>query len=453
MKVSILIPVSVALIPLTAMAGSPGLVTVVGEPPVTLNPSLPASSAYKFTYDPARLSIWDTVTKDNLIAPGAEFTAPAIAGDFEPDCDVDLSDVAKLQVCFTGAGGGPPAPGCEVFDFEPDSDVDLTDFGVLQPNVSGPGQCGMVPVTVFVEGLTASTTPGDTTIDVLTDPDGDSTFDVQETRAVTVVSIDIAPTSGPPGTLLTVTMQPAIAPFAFDSTTTADWEGVYQPPDGPPTAPFQVAYDADQFRESSAGEAILIVGDGTITNVPDFENLDGPGTTPGTFTFNLAGLTLSRSFAFAPESNAPVWEMIAYPYDGMDPPTIDGEPNNLQQLLLSELPDPNNPTEQLLLAANDFHFAAVMRIEENPSTVADAPSTILVDLISFDSNETEIDRLEGVVLQRLDPDDDPEHLVYHNDLTVPIVLVDTSLNKDNYPNVLLLYVVTDGSAGIVPVLD
>jgi hypothetical protein len=47
-------------------------------------------------------------------------------------------------------------------------------------------------------------------------------------------------------------------------------------------------------------------------------------------------------------------------------------------------------------------------------------------------------------------DGDPDHIVYHNDLAIPIILVDVDLNKANYPNVVLLKVVDGGSAVVVP---
>lgn len=447
------IPVLVVLLlPTVALGDDPGLVVVIGEEPTPLQLDLPALSPYKFAYDPTRLSLWDTVTKDNLIPPDAEYTAPTLAGDFEPDCDVDLDDFADFQICFTGTGGGPVAPGCDPFDFEPDTDVDLTDFTVFQDNISGP-QCGTVSIVVFVEGLTPSVVLGDATIDLLTDPDGNGTFDVHDTQAVTVVSIDISPPSGPPGTPLTVTMQPAIAPIVFDSTTTADWEGVYQPPLGPPTALFQIAYDSDQFRESSPSEAILIVGDGTVTNAPDFEDLEGPGTTPGTFTFNLIGLTVRRSFTFAPEmSESSAWYSISYQDTSTEPgpPVLGEELDTLNMMDLSGDPDPLNPVEEVLLSAFAFHLAAVLRIDENTTSVSEAPDTLSVDLISYDTGGLELDRLEDLVVSRVAGDDgDPAHIVYHSQLDRPIILVDVALDEGSYPDVLLLQAESDGSAVVV----
>lgn len=51
------IAICLLLLPATTFAGGPGLVTVVGEQPVALQVSVPSSSAYKFSYDPARISV------------------------------------------------------------------------------------------------------------------------------------------------------------------------------------------------------------------------------------------------------------------------------------------------------------------------------------------------------------------------------------------------------------
>ncbi|MFH0982118.1 MAG: dockerin type I repeat-containing protein [Planctomycetota bacterium] len=505
-----------------ASGGDAGLVPVIGEAPQAVEFTLPALSAYKFDYDPARIALWDSVSMQSLIPPGSEFTAPGLAGDFDMDVDIDLRDFAFFQICFTGDGGGPLGSGCQTFDFDSDTDVDLADFrgflGVFTgpPQVTGdatgdgvvdlldyrvlagclggpaqatPGSCQAtdldedgdvdledfaffqrvfgnmqeappVTLTVFVEGLTASVALGDAVITLLDDPDDNGVFEVEATQTVTVVSINIAPSSGPPGTPLTVTLQPAIAPLAFDSATTADWVGVYQPPVGPPTAPFQIAYSAAQFRESSPGQAVLVVGDGTVTNPPDFANLEGPGTTPGTFTFHLTALTLQRTFAFAPElGNAAIWESIDYVFNPntgmMDPPVLAGHPDHLDMILLSVTrPDPLHVSESILLVSYTYHLAAVLRIDENPTTAADAPATVLLDLVSYATGGTELDRVQDVVLTKVTGDDgDPEHIVYHSNLETPIIFVDVPLNKANYPSVILLQTEAGGSVVIVAAVD
>jgi hypothetical protein len=61
-------------------------------------------------------------------------------GDLDGDCDVDLHDVAVLQVC--GAGGGVPGPACAAGDLDGDDDVDGADGVLLAEEVTGPGVAG-----------------------------------------------------------------------------------------------------------------------------------------------------------------------------------------------------------------------------------------------------------------------------------------------------------------------
>jgi hypothetical protein len=78
------------------------------------------------------------------------------------------------------------------------------------------------------------------------------------------------------------------------------------------------------------------------------------------------------------------------------------------------------------------------------------PATVLVDIVSIDESGLEIDRIEDLALRAVLGDDgDADHMVYHNDLERPIVLVDVNLDEEQYPRVLPLYVSPGGSAGIV----
>ncbi len=57
-------------------------------------------------------------------------------GDLDRDGDVDLTDFAQFDSCFTGAGG-TPTPECQDADFDEDDDVDLTDFSMMQLTFTG----------------------------------------------------------------------------------------------------------------------------------------------------------------------------------------------------------------------------------------------------------------------------------------------------------------------------
>lgn len=58
-------------------------------------------------------------------------------GDCDGNGDVDLTDFADFQLCFTGPGGGPVDPECACADFDDDDDVDLADFGGFQLSFTG----------------------------------------------------------------------------------------------------------------------------------------------------------------------------------------------------------------------------------------------------------------------------------------------------------------------------
>jgi len=61
---------------------------------------------------------------------------PKLPGDFDLDGDVDVTDAAFVQGCFSGSGN-PPSPGCEPADLDGDNDVDVADYLILQSNYTG----------------------------------------------------------------------------------------------------------------------------------------------------------------------------------------------------------------------------------------------------------------------------------------------------------------------------
>lgn len=309
------------------------------------------------------------------------------------------------------------------------------------------------PVTLWVEGLSPSFTGGDVRIVAEADTNGDGEFESSDAVRATVVSLTPSTTTGPLGTEVIWTISPAVMPVSFDASTTAIWTGIYQPLIGPPSATFTNSFSAAQIRNTTSNTATIVVGDGTFSGAPDPTTLNDPGILYGNLAFAFGSLQVRRTFHFAPASGAATWEDVDYPDGpgGSADPILDGEPPDLPVLLLSGTPNPMNPSEALLLGANGFHIAAVVRIKENPTTIASAPATILVDLVSFDSNDVELDRVPGLVLSKISGDDgDPKYITYHNDLTIPIVLVDVNLNKSAYPNVIPFMVVGGGSAVIVP---
>jgi len=340
------------------------VVIVMGEPPAPLEFLVPPDSSFAFDYVPARLTLWDTPTRDTRILPND----PQASVPQDPDCGADLGDAVEFQVCFTGADGGPITTGCERFDADADDDVDASDFEVFRPLLLWQ-TCA--PVTVYAEGLPPrSNALGDTSITLLLpDPGGD---EILATRPVTVAEVTVTPSSSRLGAPVNITVEPAIYPLAFDCRSTVTFDGRYEPLVGDPTADFQVAYNAEQVCELSAGEAVVRIGDGTMTNAPDPTNLSGLGVIRGTLTLTLPAATLKASFNMAPETQLVTWERVYYPDGpgGLGMPRISGAYQSLPVMMLSTTPDPLSPDESYLKVADGYHVAAVVRLQSEATTTA-----------------------------------------------------------------------------------
>lgn len=84
-------------------------------------------------------ALWGTYqVKLTVQAPGGPFsiTKPIvvgqpIAGDFDRDGDLDLSDFGRFQSCLSGPGINQPNPACDPARFDDDGDVDLDDLAVF----------------------------------------------------------------------------------------------------------------------------------------------------------------------------------------------------------------------------------------------------------------------------------------------------------------------------------
>lgn len=443
----------------TIQAERDDLVPLVLEivPDASVQPVV-TSLDYRLTY-PANARLWRSATRGDLgtdvVVSGVTYQQVVwILGDMNGDgffngADIDpfflaLGDPAAFALQF------PNVDAAAVGDMNGDGLFNGADIDPFFAAL-GLGTVSYVPVRMWIEGLDPSASMADTRFVADADTDNNGSLDGTDAVRTTIFSLTASPTSGPVGTEVTWTLDPAIAPVAFDPSTTAQWDGHYQLLVGPPTSAFSASYSATQVRESSPTQAVLVVGDGTLTNAPDPTDLDGGGTLVGDQSFQFGSIPVKRAFDFTPETDGAVWEQVDYPDGpgGAVPPVLDGEWPELPLMLLSLAPDPNNPSEDMLLRASGFHLSAVVRIDENPTSGANAPATILVDLVSYDDTGVELDRLENVVLQKLIPDGEPNNIVYHNDLSVPIVPVDVDLNKANYPNVLLLRGFDGGSAVII----
>lgn len=419
--------------------GDPGTIAVVNGDLAVVTFELAGGTQYQVDY-PAQLeNVWLDRAMTTPAAPLTTYTARSL-GDFNGDDVLNGLDIDGFQTVLVNGPFNPEA------DFDNNGVLDINDIPGFVEAVLAPYPAD--GVILYVQGLMASTALGDAAIDLYTG----TPFILTDTELVTVVDVTISPLSGPVGAPITITMTPAIAPLAFDANTTARWNGIFQPTIGAPSAPFIIRYSAAQFRESSSSEAVLFVGDGTVINTPDLASHEGPGTTEGAITLDFGGPTLARPLDFAPELDAAKWEWIDYPDGpgGLDAPQLGGEPSQLNPWMLGFLQIPD-PPEASMLNANGFHHAVVVRIEQNATTIADSPETVSVDLVSFDQGQVELDRVENLSLGKVPGDDgDPLHIVYHNDLYHPVILVDVQLNKENYPNIVLLKIEQGGTAVIIP---
>lgn len=431
----------------------PGTVVVVGGDLQPLLFNLPSGISYRVNYNTSRLALWFDLAQTMPVTANTTYQAPVVFahGDMNANGRINGADIQLFVDVFIGTNTDPDK--IMRADFDENSIIDTNDTDAFVSALLSGAAVPPTQVTFYAEGIAASAALCDTPVDVSTDPNETGSFTLAETRETTVVALTLSPSSGPIGTPVTATISPAIVPLIFDAATTAEWSGVFQPTVGSPSGTFQIQYSTAQVREQSASQAIFIIGDGSFVNAPDAAAFGGPGTMNGVLTITLTSQVIAKPFSFSPEFDAATWEQVNYPDGpgGIDAPALDGEPTNLEVMLLSNSSDPMNPTEDMLLHANGFHVAAVVRIAENAITTANAPNTFNVDLISYSSVGVQIDRIDDVVLTRVPGDDgDPAHLVYHNDLLKPIVLVDVDLNNAAYPNVIPVRVVDGGSAVIVP---
>lgn len=347
-----------------------------------------------------------------------------------------------------------------------------TVLGYLPADVDGDGTAGSLDIQRLIDGLTGIVDPplaiwqcdvarSDrcASLDLLRVIDllnGAGAFDSWNGVSLGPVpatcaepEVTLSPLSGSVGTAITVTIDPAVPPLAFDAGTTATWTGVYQPVVGPPSEPFTITYSASQFRETSSASAVLIVGDGS--GVP---SLPAGGVSPGAF---VGSLTL---FFAGPELQAPLdfqiagllidWFRIHYPEDEFgyldEPPSLSAEP--LEKIAIYEV-SPAGAVPEFLGTAYFYHTACVLLLDENTITIAEAPPTFVVDLVSFDANDAEIDRVAGVTLTQVSNDGDPDHLTYRSDLATPIVVVEGSIDKEQFPGQIILLGSDGGTVSVV----
>ncbi|HWL92703.1 MAG TPA: hypothetical protein VNT79_04140 [Phycisphaerae bacterium] len=308
-------------------------------------------------------------------------------------------------------------------------------------------------VTLFAQGLSASASLCDTPVDILTDENENGTFVLAGTVETTVVLLTLSPSSGPAGTRVTASMSPATAPLTFTANTTATWVGVFQPLVGSPSASFQIQYSAAQVREQSVAQADLIVGDGTLVNAPDFATTRAPGSLVGTLSLNFGNIIVAKPFSFAPTPTGQ-WRKIEYMDSSIStgPPVLGVEPDTLEVMALSIEDNPEDQHESVFVHAYGFHYAALVEIEENATTVVNSPASLFVDLVSYDSTAAQFHVLSNIELVKVTNDGDPSLIIYTSDLEKPVILVDYPLDPLDFPNVWLLRM-PEGGEGLAAIVS
>jgi len=450
---NVVIALAVGLSILGCPPNDPGTIVVVGGNLQPLQFSLPSGVSYRVNYNTGRLALWFDVGQTMPVTPNVTYQAPVVFahGDMNANGRIDGADIQLFVDVFTGANTDPDKVARA--DFDQNSVINSADTGLFVSALLSGAVVPPTTLTFYGQGLAASAALCDTPVDVFADPEGDGTFALAETRETTVVGLTLTPSSGPVGTPVTAIISPAITPLTFTTSTTAEWSGVFQPIVGSPSAAFQMQYDASQVREQSASQAILIVGDGTLVNAPDFTTTRAPGSLVGTLTISFGSNVVGKPFSFAPSPTGQ-WRKIDYLDDSIStgPPVLGMEPSNLEVMVISIEDNPNAQDEFVLLHAYGFHFAAVVEIEENATTAASSPATLSVDLVSYDPSDVEFHRLFNVTLTKVTNDGDPTKIVYTSDLAKPIILVDYPLDPTAFPNVYLLRMPAggNGTAGIVP---
>lgn len=419
----------------------PGTVLVVGEAPVALQFPVASGTPCKLVY-PANVAVWTSPLRTTPVLSNAAFTAGSgpVFGDANGDGHVRLDDLIYIRNRL-----GTSDAAC---DLNGNGVVDQNDLVMCRSALgSGPDN-----VTVYLEAVSASSALCDTSVDFLTDPGGSGSFTVAESRRFTSVAVSVSPASGGLGTPVTITLQPAIAPLAFDSATTATWSGEFQTASGS-TPAFRVNFNASELRESGAGSATVFIGQGTAINAPSLEDLSGTGILDGTMSLIFSGHTISKRFSFSLQVSGATWEKLTYPIDYLEwtvgPPALAGEPAQVRVLDWSRTDPDSPPSEEMLLYLRSIHHAAVLRIPETPSAVAAAPEFVFVDIITQDSSRSELDR-RRVRLDLVEDDGDPSFIVYSSHLSKPVVLLDVPVDPSAYPGITVLHASDAGYILAVP---
>jgi hypothetical protein len=422
----------------------PGAIAVVGGNDATVTFSLTADAPYQIDFATNLCNVWHDRARTNPAVPMTTYTAREY-GDVNGDGEIDTNDVRCFLEVLGPIGPLPHSTPCMsgVADLNDDGQVDELDVpGFAEALVHAFPAEGAV---LFVEGLAPSNALGDAAISLLTDPDENGVFTPTATAPATMVEILISPTTGEFGTPISVTMTPAAAPLAFDGNISATWNVVFEPVAGAPSSPFTIRIRPSEFRESSGSQATVIAGESRAIGAIGLEQFALPGTLAGNLVINIGTIRLSKPFSFAP-TNGPL--LTAISYDALTAqPFLGPTPESLEIVTAG---NGDGADENLLAGMTPNHLAAVLELNRNPITESESPSELTVTLISINAFGTTIQSIDNVILHRDDALLTPDHVKYHSDFNVPIVLVDTQLDPAEYSLVVPLYAVDGGRVAILP---
>ncbi|MFH1417442.1 MAG: hypothetical protein ABII12_04045 [Planctomycetota bacterium] len=359
-------------------------------------------------------------------------------GDVNRDDRVDGTDIQPFVHILLGEYD-PEA------DLNADGVVDLADVPLfVDVLLFGPPSPSSA-ITLYAEGLAASSDLCDAPIDLLTDPEGDGTFALAGTEELTVVDVTFSPLSGGIGTPVTITLTPAVLPLAFNDGTTARWSGVFQPIVGSPTDNITINYSESQFRETLANQAILIVGDSSVSQTGDISRDSLAGAMVGQMTINFGIVEVSKPLQFVPTSG-PVITQIGYDQDAL-PFVVDPSSATLEIVMTTN----GNGADETLLAGQYFnHLVVALEVDRNLITEAEAPAAITVTLISRTHAGADLQTVPNLSLLRNDVASSPTAILYHSDFSVPIVLTDVLLDPNDYSLVIPVYAADQGEIAILP---
>lgn len=98
-----------------------------------------------------------------------------------------------------------------------------------------------------------------------------------------VPSISVSPTSVALGGEITIDVTPQTTELSLDDATAeVTWTGVFDPVVGSNTMTFSATYNAAEVVVVSPWRAIIILGGGTLSGVPNIDDVDSAGVLSGT---------------------------------------------------------------------------------------------------------------------------------------------------------------------------